>query len=549
MLDVELGDAHVDDPWDPAAAPIEVEMRSPSSATERPRPFWDGAVWRLRWSPREAGTWHLVAREGEVVLRDEDVAVTLPAGPSPVEVDGWGFRDADGAPFTAIGLNLAWNNGGGDDDYGRWFEAMAAHGGNTARIWLSDIGGQSPDWARAGACDPVAGALIDDILDRASASGVRVVPVIWAHSQLQTAQWSRWDANPYNASNGGVCEDSACFFTDPAAIALEDRTLACITARFAGHPAVLAWEVMNEVDGVSGVSLAVGEAWAADRADVLRALDPNHPVTWSYAMPATVRTQDWSRADVSQLHSYLLGGLVVGDGVAALQTEPPVLVGEWGLDWVGALNEQDPTGRSWHEANWAALAGGAAGNAWSWWWDDWVEPNDLWFRLDGPATVTSDPALDLPAMGPVDVPVVGDAIAVGRSDGDASLVWVRDPIADWREPGTRQIDGVNVQVLDGDVRGRWFDSVTGDEVAETTACAGAPLPVPPFVGDIVGIATHEPCPEVDDRRCGCGTSGSRGVALASIVGAWAARRRRRLPHGDRWAFGPTLVALGGPPAG
>jgi len=491
-------------------------VTDPAGARTELSPFWDGGAWLFRWRPTQLGS-HTVSIQGAV---DEEHAIEVrdEGLRGPVVADGYGFRLPDGSAWTPLGVNLGWHQGDALADYEAWFDALADHGGNFARVWLSDIGDQAPEWAELGVYDPGAAARVDGILDLAEERGVGVMPVIWVHTQLETRMWSRWESNPYNAANGGPCATSLDFFVDEQALALQERYLRYLVARWSAHPAVVLWEVMNEVDGVVGVPTEVAESWASARADSLRSLDPIHPVSWSHAVPDHVEAHDWTGTDFSQVHCYLFGGLQVADAVAALEGREPILVGEFGLDWLGELNDDDPTYRSWHNANWAALAGGAASNALSWWWDWYVHPGDLWFRLDGPAVVTADPSLDLPSMGPVEIGVRGDdVVAAGRANEGVALVWVRAADSDWSDPPPGPHRGVRVDPgLVGPVGARWFDPVTGQLVGETRGEDGEVV-VPAFEADVVGIVEVQP----EDGGCGC-----RGGAAMLWLPLLLARRRR-----------------------
>jgi hypothetical protein len=147
--------------------------------------------------------------------------------------------------------------------------------------------------------DPGAAANMDTILDLAHEHGVVVMPVLWQHSELEASMWSSWDSNPYNQDNGGPCADSACFFEDPEALAFQARYLRYAVARWGAHPALGAWEVMNEIDGIVGVDSDVTAVWAATHAETIRELEEElHPVSFSYSLPPqAVSGQVWDGAD------------------------------------------------------------------------------------------------------------------------------------------------------------------------------------------------------------------------------------------------------------
>ncbi len=493
-----------------AAAEVVAQVEAPSGATAWPT-YWHGGTWWFRYQPVEVGD-HAVtllgdgAEVGSASFHAEESAL-----PGPLHADGYGFRDALGEPFVPLGLNLGWSDGGGTDDYAHWFGELAGHGGNFARVWITHFTEQDPEWPDLDPLNETAAANVDTILDLAEAEGVRVMLVLWQHSELETMMWSSWETNPYNEANGGPCADSAAFFEDDAALAHQQTFLRYAVARWGPHPALGAWEIMNEVDGISGVSSEVAVAWARAHAHTIRELEHGrHPVSWSCSLPEHVlASPGWEGADFSQVHSYLLTDVApVADGVAALlPDDAPVLVGEWGLDWFGDLDHQDTYGRGWHNASWAAVASGSAGNALTWWWDSHVDVNDLWWRLHGLHVVLE--GLDLPSMAPVGATVEGEDLeAFARSDGELALVWLHDRRASAPEPIESEIEGAELHV-DGFTEARFTFHDTGGllGIDDVHTCNGV-VEVPMFVGDVAAVVEQEPCLSwTEAEGCGCRVSG------------------------------------------
>jgi hypothetical protein len=535
MLELSLGvQAPVDNPYDPAAVVVDVEVLQPNGDSQRWPAYFDGETWRWRHRPTQLGEHSAVLSvDGEDTERFV-FHVEPSEHPGPALPDGYGFRHADGSPFVPLGLNLGWSAGGGTEDYARWFAALEAHGGNFARIWFTHFSDQDPEWPELGSMDPQASDNIDVILDLAREHGILVMPVLWQHSELESSMWSSWDGNPYNEANGGPCADSSCFFEDPRALAFQDAYLRYCVARWGAHPAVIAWEVMNELDGIVGVDSDVTAGWAAAHAETIRALEGGlHPVSYSYSLPPqAVDDQSWEAADFVQIHSYLLSDVEpVSQGVAAglERYGGPVLVGEWGLDWFGNGDREDLEGLAWHNASWAALASGSAGNAMSWWWDDHIEPDDLWWRLEGLAAVIE--GLDIPAMAPVEASVSDeDLLVLARSDGRRSLAWVHVSDHSPPSPDTGTVAGASL-VLDGrPARARFLDTRDGAQIgADVVACDGL-IALPDITGDIAvltdteGLSCDEP-----PQGCGCGAPPASRVALGGLVLALplvGIRRRR-----------------------
>ena len=67
------------------------------------------------------------------------------------------------------------------------------------------------------------------------------------HGQYSTTVDPNWPQNPFNTANGGFLSDPKQFFTDTTAKALTKRKYRYIVARWGYSPAVMAWELFNEV--------------------------------------------------------------------------------------------------------------------------------------------------------------------------------------------------------------------------------------------------------------------------------------------------------------
>jgi hypothetical protein len=324
LLQVPLAvDRVVDNPYDPAEITVEAHITAPDGRTADWPAFYDGEAWLLRYQPQQIGPHDVEVSVDGVVTESFAFRAHPTLSHGPLHPDGYGFRHADGTPFVAVGLNLGWSAGGGAEDYARWFSEVEAAGGNFARVWITHFTGQDPEWTQLGRMDPAAGSEVDRLLDHAAAHGVLVMLVLWQHSELESARWSSWETNPYNADNGGPCPDSLCFFQDVTARAFQDQFVRYAVARWAAHPALAAWEVINEADGIQGVTGSTVASWAGSHADAIRSLEDGlHPVSWSYTLPAQVDPgQVWEGADFTQVHSYLLSdvGPVAGGVSTALE--------------------------------------------------------------------------------------------------------------------------------------------------------------------------------------------------------------------------------------
>ncbi len=224
------------------------------------------------------------------------------------------FVTDSGVPFYPLGMNLAWPAGERLSYYRNSFSALRAHGMNWTRIWFANWGGLNLDWTQDDLGDsPAPGELNervaqtwDAIIEDATAKGIRVQMVFQHHGQYSAKVDSNWKDNPWNAANkGGFLKTPSDFFTDETARRLTRQKYRYIVARYGWSPAVMAWELFNEVyqtDAYLAGDIRAVADWHNEMADTLRAIDPyHHLVTTSLN---DIRSPIWERMDFLQPHLY-----------------------------------------------------------------------------------------------------------------------------------------------------------------------------------------------------------------------------------------------------
>ena len=235
------------------------------------------------------------------------VRVILSAGVFALWTAGAAAQDRvafHGGDLFLNGLNLAWgvNPGGkhafGDDvgpntgtpntDYfTSVFEQLEAHGGNAMRLWLHVHGGATP--AFNGLTSVVVGpgeGTIDDlkqILDLAWEHEVGMILCLWSFD-MQRKSYGTF-----------ITERARDLLTDEQfRKAYIDNALVPMVRGLKGHPAIAAWEIFNEPEGMSDefgwdyvhhVPMTHIQAFVNQCAGAIHRADPQAKVTngaWSF---------------------------------------------------------------------------------------------------------------------------------------------------------------------------------------------------------------------------------------------------------------------------
>ena len=172
---------------------------------------------------------------------------------------------------------------------------------------------------------------------------------------------------------------------------------------------------------------------------------------------------------------------------------------EFGVDYRGPAETRagDPDALGFHDGLWAPLLSGAMGTGMSWWWDNVIDPDDLYFHLGAVADFVDGVAFDeqgfVVAQPSVWAP--GRNLRANALIGSGHvLVWIKNRDDLWFPPLTGQdpseVVGAVLQ-LDGLApvawRARWLDTRSGNVIRTedlTAAVGGALLTVPIFARDV-----------------------------------------------------------------
>jgi Domain of unknown function (DUF5060) len=526
-------------PFDPTQIDVRAHLRDPSGHERQVPAFWyqgyvrsaggadalvpEGApVWKARFTPDAVGrwSWWWTRRSSGDDTVGNTYRLDVTASPEPAhgfvrrsERDHRYLVHDDGTPYFAIGENVAWPlhaGGAAVDDYQGWFGRLGSVGGaNFARVWMPSWG-FGLEWQDTGLGDYTRRLdrawELDQVFDLAQQNGLALMLSLQNHGAFSTTVNSQWARNPYNRVNGGPLDHPSQFFTDPQARDLFRRRLRYTVARWAYSPALMAWELWNEVTWVDHYDSQTVAGWHRDFTAYLRSVDPHgHLVTTSFgAGPDPVVTRRAS-LDFAQRHLYLShGGEVPGANVAATMqrftaedlalARQPVLCGEFGVSAAtpAEVSRLDPAGIGLHDALWSTALSGSFGVAMSWWWDSYVDgPPERYDEFGSIARFLDGVAWDHQGFVPTGAVASSPVrrLATFGLDGQGEiLVWIKNLADRFTRPDPVPVTDAHLALSNpapGRWTARWWDTHKGTPFGVVDVAAGTTsLSVPAFSGDV-----------------------------------------------------------------
>lgn len=408
-------DATFDNPFDPEDISVLAFFTSPGGKITRVRGFYyqdyervvkDGReilrrkgepVWKVRFTPSEVGTYRYYVRIKDRNGETRSKEYTLKVRDS--KSDGFIRRSKEspfylcfdsGKSYFPIGENMCWAS---LSDYERYLKRLSASGGNYIRVWMVrwNLG---LEWS---ADDPnVNGTYyglgrysldnawrLDQLLKLARENRIYIMLCLGYHGELMEERGyfgeQCWDQNPYNARKGGPCQRARDFWTNPLAKKFYKQRLEYIVARWGYSPNILSFEFWNEV-------FAPAE-WIEEMASYMRTIDPyKHLLTTTYGDEAVWRLKEM---DYTQIHHYGGPDQRLHDCSTIFYSQcreytekfqKPFLIGEFGIDFSTSDRTHDPQGlgTNMHNGIWSAVMSRSMGTAMVWWWDNYVDPFDLY---------------------------------------------------------------------------------------------------------------------------------------------------------------------------
>jgi cellulase (glycosyl hydrolase family 5)/uncharacterized protein DUF5060 len=374
-------------------------------------------LWKVRFAPSLTGmySYDILVDEGGSVSSFPNLGTF-----TCTEAQRKGFirldpRDAtclaydDGTPRLNVGHNVCWlpKELG---DCQTYFTKMASAGENWTRIWMCPWTNDgwvmieystdhwSGNFSGVGTYSLQTSQRLDSVIELAEQLGIGIQLVLQYHGLFSTTTNANWDDNPYNAArpqDGGFLQNPEDFFTHAEAIRLTKNKYRYIIARWGYSPAILAWELWNEVQYTDGWNQNPDQvvAWHAELAQYVRNIDPfEHLITTSSHQQGFENIWSLPNIDLIQVHRY--GTPVIGyfeDIATELRStyDKPVLIGEYGAGSVNGMNSEsqphdlpEPFRSQMldalvlHNGIWSAFH--SKSSAHLWWWDNYIDPFDFY---------------------------------------------------------------------------------------------------------------------------------------------------------------------------
>jgi hypothetical protein len=364
----------------------------------------DTSGFRIRFTPDEPGQWSYVLSgrlQGGTATTSSAYTFTCsgtsPAGKGYIRRGNTSYlRWDNGSQYIPIGENIAYPAYNMVPNYDYYFNKIKPVGMNFIRIWMATWG-VGLEWTNGPGLygfnglkqyKQTAAKVLDYWLERGKADGFAIMLCLNYHDQFRlTNENGQWNENPYNTALGGPCDSPQVFFTNAAAKDIFKNRLRYMVARWGYAGSLQSWELFNEVDNVHGYladSVNVHQ-WHNEMAAYLKSIDPNHLVTSSFGDERYGHgTWNSSSIDITQSHKYKLDPnlprLLSNINQQRVVTyQKPTINGEFGLSYDHSAEvPYDPNGISLHNAIWATMFSGAMGSAVPWWWEHWIDPQNLY---------------------------------------------------------------------------------------------------------------------------------------------------------------------------
>ena len=392
----------------------------------------------------------------------------------------------DGSPLFLNGFNLSVPPRDRPLDYTHFFKTWHNNAMNYTRLWLAPPWGPyafALEWTdgqyptQKGKLglkkyNQEVSARLDDFMRQAERYGIYIMLCLGDERELETGIFrgdslprtrSFWQANPYNAANGGPALSPLEFFIKDEAREIYKNRLRYLIARWGYSTHLMAWEFWNEIDHPKWcqdwnfVKQTIAD-WHREMGAYMKHTDPYHPIVSTSFSHENNQPLIWDLEvmDLVQGHNY--GGsenmaLRVSSITEELKKafpEKPMFLSEYGTDFRGYTHKGEAEEIAIHNSIWASALSGGTGTTMWWWWNS-IDGDNLYFHY----RILGQFIKDIPWTETIDLAIQSNSplvFTVGRGTGDEAWIWVHNTGNNWDHAKNGipvgEIDKVSIRMPD-----------------------------------------------------------------------------------------------------
>ncbi len=407
-------------PYDPDIVDIEVHFISPSSVEKVIPGFWfqnyspvtgsfenynpiGSPTWMARFAPLELGTYtyYIQVTDANGISSTGQFTFSCVSSGSPGflhlhPTNNQFLQFTNGKTYFPIGHDVAWDDGSGTLFFNHYYTKMNQNQENWSRFWMASFDRLGLEWCTCdwsgdylglGKYGQIPAWRIDYALDLAQQEGIYLQLVLLHHGEFSSNTDPQWNQNPYNTVNGGFLSTPDLYFTNSTAQIYAKKLFRYIVSRWGYNTNIMAWEIFNEVEWtdnfISNTTQQINVAnWHEEMAHYIKQIDPYpHLVTTSSDYPGFQYI--WPQPDIDIVEDHYYGS----GREQAIHTQTtslgiygkPVYVAEFGSANYETTELLDSTGVYLHNGIWAAAMSQTV--AGSWWWDNVIDPFNLYYHF------------------------------------------------------------------------------------------------------------------------------------------------------------------------